>query len=87
MAAFMVVAAVYALLLWVHIVKLIPERRAICACRHVQGDLHPGVQDRYGRKTALIWECRTCPLQIPLKLNRLGEIDGEIVWQRIKEPK
>lgn len=69
----MVMACVYALLLWYHATRVIPEQRAITGCKHTRGHLTPTVKhERTGNPTALTWFCDSCSFQHQLpRLNRL----------------
>ena len=49
------------------------QQQKIAACKHKHGDLVPAVKDRWGRDTALIWVCKDCPFQVPLKMLRASK--------------
>jgi hypothetical protein len=47
--------------------------KEITGCEHKRGALVPAVKDRWGRDTALVWCCKDCSFQVPLKMLRAGK--------------
>lgn len=54
-------------------VWLYDHKKEITGCEHKRGDLVRAVKDRFGRDTALVWCCKDCRFQIPLKMLRAGK--------------
>lgn len=69
---------------WVHS-RTLPERREIVGCTHDHGKLIEAVPDRYGSKTALVWQCDTCPLQVHLDLYRRGRTEQGSLWLFVRD--
>lgn len=69
---------------WLHM-KTLPRRREIVGCTHKHGTLKEAVPNRMGQMTALVWECDTCPLQVPLKLDRIGRDEHGSIWRHFHE--
>lgn len=76
--------AVVLFLWWFH-TRSLPRQREIVGCRHTRGKLIEAVPDRYGSKTALIWQCDECPLQVPLRLYRYGRDEHGSLWLNPKD--
>ncbi len=76
--ALIILACLILLHAWVR-VWLHDHAKEITGCEHKRGDLVPAVKDRWGRDTALVWCCKDCRFQVPLKMNRAG---GSDLWIR-----
>lgn len=67
-----VLACILAVFVWIQ-VWLHDHAKEITGCEHKRGDLVPAVKDRLGRDTALVWMCKDCRFQVPLKMLRAGK--------------
>jgi len=82
--AFLVMACVYALLLWWHW-RYLDTARAITGCRHPSGTMKVGVtHERTGKPTAMYWECNDCPLQ--MHFPRLLRLPNGTWWLLDEDP-
>lgn len=70
--ALIILACILALALWCQL-WLRDYAKEITGCEHKRGDLVPAVKDRWGRDTALVWVCKDCRFQVPLKMERAGK--------------
>jgi hypothetical protein len=76
-SAFIVMACVYALLLWWHW-RYLDAAKEIVGCKHTRGTLRETVPDRRGRMTALTWYCSECSWQH--QLPRLVRLPNGTWW-------
>ncbi len=78
MTAWVILWCLWMLAVWYQVRFWLPARKAIIGCEHGHGTIKECNKNAYGRAQDLVWFCDSCPLQVPLVLQRVGaELKGE----------